>query len=517
MSKSFNRHAGDLIVDAGPLSRYVIALPNLIDDLGLSPYAVRLYARYKRLAGQAVGGAVEATIRDLAAHCGMSSGKAWGARAELAAGRLIRIQAQGGKKPDRVDLLDLWPQNFARYAKAQPARGGDLRKYRFELPIVVDDLGLSVHAFRLLCRYVRAAGGDPGYCSQSARTLGRACRMSSGMVPKCKAELLQSRPQVGSPLIDVRPGEGRGRSQRKTDLVVPIDIWAANAAHIAGATSTDPAPSDPAPRSSGDRSLCSYSDRVCSCSDHSPLECSYSDRSCSPGDQKNIYKNGGEGGSAVSGLSAVARDLLAALDVTLADDLAQAYDPAAILLHACRWALARRDDPKLAPGALVYRIKKTAQPDPLDRYALQQAKAMLPAVDGLADLVAVVAATAPEGDPVLGLVPAGVTSTAQAQLGTPDPAGKALAGATSTTQAAGGDLDALWASVWADMADRLPHLDPRFGQLMEGAKLAQDAGGGYVLRLPDGAGGDWAANRLGAQVRFTLSTMIGRRADLSIA
>lgn len=53
---------------------------------------------------------------------------------------------------------------------------------------MVDDMGLSVHAFRLYAHMKRVAG-DSGVCWQSTRTLARACNMSVGKVSGAKKEL----------------------------------------------------------------------------------------------------------------------------------------------------------------------------------------------------------------------------------------------------------------------------------------------------------------------------------------
>ena len=60
---------------------------------------------------------------------------------------------------------------------------GDLRKYRHEIPNIVDDLGLSPHAYRLYGHMKRVCGASPsGRCYQGTRTLAKHCKMSVGKI-----------------------------------------------------------------------------------------------------------------------------------------------------------------------------------------------------------------------------------------------------------------------------------------------------------------------------------------------
>lgn len=93
-----------------------------------------------------------------------------------------------------------------------------LRHYRIELPNLIDDLGLSVYAFRLYVHLKRVAE-DEGSCWQSARTLADACNMSSGQVSKAKDELEQKQLIARHPKI-LRGGIG--------DDITIVDIWPQN-------------------------------------------------------------------------------------------------------------------------------------------------------------------------------------------------------------------------------------------------------------------------------------------------
>ena len=104
---------------------------------------------------------------------------------------------------------------------AQQSRVRDestLHTYRTELPNIIDDMDLSVYAFRLYAHLKRRAG-DTGECWEGTRKLAETCKMSIGQVSKAKQELKDR----GLILI----------TQRKTasgpgDEIAIIDIWPLN-------------------------------------------------------------------------------------------------------------------------------------------------------------------------------------------------------------------------------------------------------------------------------------------------
>jgi len=96
---------------------------------------------------------------------------------------------------------------------------GDLRKYYFQTPNLIDDLPLSVYAFRLYCHLKRVAG-DGGACFQSTKTLAEKCNMSSGSVSNAKAELL------GADLITIE--EVKRPDGSTYHSITIVDIWARN-------------------------------------------------------------------------------------------------------------------------------------------------------------------------------------------------------------------------------------------------------------------------------------------------
>lgn len=94
----------------------------------------------------------------------------------------------------------------------------DLRRYRIEIPNLVDDSELDVYAFRLYARYKRVAG-QRGTCFQSVRTLAAACRMSIGMICKARQTLIQ-RGFVTKTTVTI---EGK-----QLEAIRIVDIWTAN-------------------------------------------------------------------------------------------------------------------------------------------------------------------------------------------------------------------------------------------------------------------------------------------------
>jgi hypothetical protein len=125
----------------------------------------------------------------------------------------------------------------------------DLRKYRTEVPNIVDDMDISVYAFRLYVHIKRV-----GTCWQSTRTLAEKCKMSVGKISDAKKEL------ESAGLITIK----RSKSTTESDTLYVVDIWGKNFAHF----------SDDNDRSPHERT-CSPHERTCSphertCSPHEP-------------------------------------------------------------------------------------------------------------------------------------------------------------------------------------------------------------------------------------------------------
>lgn len=103
------------VQDRSSLHRYRTEIPNIIDDMDLSVYAFRLYVRLKRVAGD--NGKCFYSTRELAEQCKMGAGSVSRAKQELVDKELIRIDSQGNSERDIITIVDLWPANFAHFAR----------------------------------------------------------------------------------------------------------------------------------------------------------------------------------------------------------------------------------------------------------------------------------------------------------------------------------------------------------------------------------------------------------------
>lgn len=95
---------------------------------------------------------------------------------------------------------------------------GDLRKYRIEIPNLIDDMDLDVYEFRLYVHLKRVAGQE-GACWQSTRTLSKVCKMSVGKISDAKKTLAEKG------LIEL---QHRKSEQGETDYITIIDVWPQN-------------------------------------------------------------------------------------------------------------------------------------------------------------------------------------------------------------------------------------------------------------------------------------------------
>ena len=94
--------------------------------MGLSVYAYRLYGRIKRRAGD--DGVCDEGTKSLAAGCGMSMGAVSKAKKELEKRGLVVVRPGDQKKSesDRIRVVDVWAENFARFVPEERAKT-DLR------------------------------------------------------------------------------------------------------------------------------------------------------------------------------------------------------------------------------------------------------------------------------------------------------------------------------------------------------------------------------------------------------
>lgn len=110
------------ITDRGAWRHYTI-IPNIVFEMGLSPYALALYAHIKRIAGE--DGDCWASSRALAAKSSMSLGKVSDAKRELERAGLIEIElVEGGQHGSyhNIEIVDLWDKNADHFRPKSPER-----------------------------------------------------------------------------------------------------------------------------------------------------------------------------------------------------------------------------------------------------------------------------------------------------------------------------------------------------------------------------------------------------------
>ena len=92
------------------------------------------------------------------------------------------------------------------------------------IPHMIDDSDLSPHAVRLYLHIKRVAGEDNGACWQTVDTMAQHCNMGHSSVSKAKAAL------VDAGLILIAEDQRGGRTYH---TITPVNVWAANNAHMA--------------------------------------------------------------------------------------------------------------------------------------------------------------------------------------------------------------------------------------------------------------------------------------------
>ena len=112
---------------------------------------------------------------------------------------------------------------------------GDSRKYYTTIPNIIDDMDLSVYAYRLYGHLKRVAG-DGGKCWQSTETLAKACGMGWATVSRAKTEL------VNKELIIIEQVKNPQGGKDFHNITI-TDVWEKNIIKYAtstqeGATST---------------------------------------------------------------------------------------------------------------------------------------------------------------------------------------------------------------------------------------------------------------------------------------
>jgi hypothetical protein len=95
--------------------RWFTMIPHIVDDMGLDPYAYRLYGHLRRVAGE--NGACWQSTDTLAEHCKMSAGSVSNAKTALADAGLIKIEhkTKNGTRYHHITIIDVWAKNRAAF------------------------------------------------------------------------------------------------------------------------------------------------------------------------------------------------------------------------------------------------------------------------------------------------------------------------------------------------------------------------------------------------------------------
>jgi hypothetical protein len=139
-----NKTVESKILGQTPDRRYYTIIPNMLDDLGLSPYAIRLYLRLKRRAGD--NGKCFENSQHLAEGCRMSKTQISRSKAALVKADLITIKKRflgHGHFPGHlITITDIWKRNVEYYDTGIPVSGGDA-SCSFDCPRPVPQVGLK--------------------------------------------------------------------------------------------------------------------------------------------------------------------------------------------------------------------------------------------------------------------------------------------------------------------------------------------------------------------------------------
>ena len=140
-------------VDAGDGRKYRTEIPNVVFTLGLTPFELTLYLHLKRTAGDS--GQCWKSTATLAKETGMSTGMVSKAkdsltlaRVELGKKALIQVKEEenphGGKARHIITLIDIWPDNFKRFASSQD----EVANSPHELASPQDEVASSPHEIK---------------------------------------------------------------------------------------------------------------------------------------------------------------------------------------------------------------------------------------------------------------------------------------------------------------------------------------------------------------------------------
>lgn len=110
-----------IVSEEAPHNNFTM-IPNIVDEMDLTPYAYRLYGHIRRVAGE--NGACWEGTATLAEKCHMSTGMVSKVKKELVKVGLIRIEKRSGQtgKYDHITILNVWSLNHAHFHQSDPGK-----------------------------------------------------------------------------------------------------------------------------------------------------------------------------------------------------------------------------------------------------------------------------------------------------------------------------------------------------------------------------------------------------------
>lgn len=111
------------IKDEASFRDFFTMIPNMVDDMNLSPQAFRLYIHFRRVAGE--DRSCYQSIKTLAEKCNMSTGMVSQAKHELVEADLIRSETKVGPNGNYSDVTikDIWKENHDRGVSQNMGKG----------------------------------------------------------------------------------------------------------------------------------------------------------------------------------------------------------------------------------------------------------------------------------------------------------------------------------------------------------------------------------------------------------
>ena len=107
--------------------KYFTMIPNMLDDMGLSMPAIRVYLHLKRVAGES--GECWQSTNTIAKRCGIGMATVSKAKKELLENGLIEItkmKSSRGKNSHTISIVDVWSENIKKCSENSITSAGEV-------------------------------------------------------------------------------------------------------------------------------------------------------------------------------------------------------------------------------------------------------------------------------------------------------------------------------------------------------------------------------------------------------